>query len=254
MKSTLIKNLKVGVLAIFLCIPLTGCSSFDRMDAQRHISSLEEKATKAGFKNVKIVYEKDYDGTHWYNMNCDSLSKYTNEELIDMMSNLKDMMSDEGYSYPDYMINEIDDGQNKYGIYGDIVKKNGKQIYDRFLAKKDTETDESKDVPDEIEDVTNTYGPDAPMYEVTDDSILSKCWVCAEDTVKTQLKAPSTAEFPFSYGSDGVQILQQGNYYYVKGWVDAENSFGAMIRNDFVVTMYQDGEFMTAEDCIMKER
>ena len=65
---------------------------------------------------------------------------------------------------------------------------------------------------------------------------------------------PIRTEFPFSYGSDGVQILQQGDYYYVKGWVDAENSFGAMIRNDFVVTMYQDGEFMTAEDCVMKER
>lgn len=253
MKRTLIKILKVGTLAIFLCIPLTGCSVLNKMDAQRYISSLEEKATKAGFKNVKIVYEKDYNSTHRYNMNCDSLSKYTNEELIDMMSNLEDMMSDEGYDWPDYTIDKIDDGQNKYRIYGDIVEKNGKQIYDGFLAKKE-ETDESKDVPDEIEDAINTYGPDAPMYEVTDDDILSKCWVCAEDTVKNQLKAPSTAEFPFSYGSDGVQILQQGDYYYVKGWVDAENSFGAMIRNDFVVTMYQDGEFMTAEDCVMKER
>lgn len=254
MKSTLIKNLKVGALAIFLCIPLTGCSLFGRMDAQRYISSLEDKATKAGFKNVKIEYEQDFDGTHWYNMNCDSLSKYTNEELVDMMSNLNNMMFDEGYSYSDYMIDKIDDGQNKYEIYGKTVKKNGKEIYDGFSTKEDTETDESKDVPDEIEDAINTYGPDAPMYEVTDDDILSKCWVCAEDTVKNQLKAPSTAEFPFSYGSDGVQILQQGDYYYVKGWVDAENSFGAMIRNDFVVTMYQDGEFMTAEDCVMKER
>ena len=113
MKRTLIKILKVGTLAIFLCIPLTGCSVLNKMDAQRYISSLEEKATKAGFKNVKIVYEKDYNSTHRYNMNCDSLSKYTNEELIDMMSNLEDMMSDEGYDWPDYTIDKIDDGQNK---------------------------------------------------------------------------------------------------------------------------------------------
>jgi len=56
-------------------------------------------------------------------------------------------------------------------------------------------------------------------------------YVCAKLKVEEELKAPSTAKFqPYP---DAV-ITNNGLYYFVKSYVDAQNSFGAMIRTDFI--------------------
>lgn len=66
----------------------------------------------------------------------------------------------------------------------------------------------------------------------TPDSI--ELYIQAQEFVRQGLKAPSTAEFPSSStrtGTDGKGIYQ------VIGYVDSENSFGAMIRSDWMVNM-----------------
>ncbi len=57
---------------------------------------------------------------------------------------------------------------------------------------------------------------------------------CATLIVESYLKAPSTAKF-CKLSDATVTHLGNGEYM-VTGWVDAENSYGAMIRSDFVVT------------------
>ena len=57
---------------------------------------------------------------------------------------------------------------------------------------------------------------------------------CATLIVKDYLKAPSTAKF-CKLSDATVTHLGNGEYM-VTGWVDAENSYGAMIRSDFIVT------------------
>lgn len=57
---------------------------------------------------------------------------------------------------------------------------------------------------------------------------------CAMLIVEDYLKAPSTAKF-CKLSDATVTHLGNGEYM-VTGWVDAENSYGAMIRSDFVVT------------------
>lgn len=63
----------------------------------------------------------------------------------------------------------------------------------------------------------------------------------AQEAVKKQLKAPSTAKFP--WGSDEYNIKEVAsnddgfNEYYISGYVDAENSFGAKIRTRFIVNL-----------------
>ncbi|UYW02079.1 hypothetical protein K5I29_04040 [Flavobacterium agricola] len=59
----------------------------------------------------------------------------------------------------------------------------------------------------------------------------------AEDAVKSKLKSPATAEFPgrnekYSH----VSYIGDGEYK-VNSWVDSQNSFGAMIRSNFSVTI-----------------
>lgn len=62
----------------------------------------------------------------------------------------------------------------------------------------------------------------------------SEAWGCAQDIVTNNLKCPSTAKF-CSFVDATVTHLGNGEYM-VTGWVDAENSFGAKIRENFVVT------------------
>lgn len=57
---------------------------------------------------------------------------------------------------------------------------------------------------------------------------------CATLIVESYLKAPSTAKF--CEQSDATVTHLGNGEYMVTGWVDAENSYGAMIRSDFVVT------------------
>lgn len=52
--------------------------------------------------------------------------------------------------------------------------------------------------------------------------------------VKERLKAPSTAKFPNSEDSNAVQITGTGDGpYTVAAFVDSQNSFGAMMRDQY---------------------
>lgn len=86
---------------------------------------------------------------------------------------------------------------------------------------------------------------------VTDDDELGTCWALAEDVVKSKLKSPSSAKFPFSYADEDVSITKSGNTYTVKAWVEAENSFGAKPRSNFTVTMTKNGSKFTEESCVI---
>jgi len=56
----------------------------------------------------------------------------------------------------------------------------------------------------------------------------------AEELVKQNLKSPSTADFPNWYGGDW-SVSRKDNVVTVVSYVDAQNSFGAMLRSKFAV-------------------
>jgi len=58
----------------------------------------------------------------------------------------------------------------------------------------------------------------------------------AQLEVRENLKTPSTAEFPWVKAEDVVEQIDD-NTFFVKGYVDSENSFGAMIRTYFTCTV-----------------
>ena len=65
----------------------------------------------------------------------------------------------------------------------------------------------------------------------------------AKNAITNLLKAPSTATFPSWFKIK--HYRGEGEYVHsVVGWVDAQNSFGAMIRNDWVVEL----EFTPPDD------
>ena len=68
----------------------------------------------------------------------------------------------------------------------------------------------------------------------------------ARRAIERQLKAPSTAKFPNAWDT-GVAINQKGDDFYIASYVDAQNSFGAMLRQKWVAVVHRsaDGKDMT---------
>lgn len=81
----------------------------------------------------------------------------------------------------------------------------------------------------------------------------NKAKTYAELIVKDSLKAPSTAKFCNSAREMTAKNLG-GAKWKVTGWVDAENSFGAMIRSDFEVVLELNKNGATRISCSIKKR
>ena len=69
---------------------------------------------------------------------------------------------------------------------------------------------------------------------------LQEAWIISKQFVKTILKAPASAEFP--YDNAGGSIEQ--NRYNINAYVDAQNSFGALLRSNYYCKMdYKGGNW-----------
>ena len=83
--------------------------------------------------------------------------------------------------------------------------------------------------------------------EIRNSADESEVWAEAQTIVKRKLKAPSTAEF---CSTSEARISQKGDTWTIKGYVDAENSFGAKLRNNFIVVItFSDGTHYTIDRC-----
>ena len=74
---------------------------------------------------------------------------------------------------------------------------------------------------------------DGPEHDET------MAWVMTQQFIKDQLKAPSTAKFPWT--ANAVTYLGDGRYR-VTAYVDSQDSFGAMIRMNFTATVKYRGD------------
>ena len=75
----------------------------------------------------------------------------------------------------------------------------------------------------------------------------SEMWSEAKMIVESKLKSPSTAEF---CSKSEASISQKGSTWTIRGYVDAENSFGTKLRNKFVVIItFTDDTHYTIEKC-----
>jgi hypothetical protein len=76
--------------------------------------------------------------------------------------------------------------------------------------------------------------PEGKMTEAERKCIdTSMAFVMSTQFVKDKLRAPATADFPYSH-SEGVKTKYLGDCTHeIYGYVDAQNSFGAKIRNKY---------------------
>ena len=82
--------------------------------------------------------------------------------------------------------------------------------------------------------------PPPPKWDT--DSGRIDAFVKSQTFMKRQLKAPSTASFPYITDSE-VKVSHQGNgKFLVKAYVDAQNSFGAQIRTHYLCELQDKGD------------
>lgn len=75
--------------------------------------------------------------------------------------------------------------------------------------------------------------------------------VQAQLLVETVLKSPSTAEFPGApYAAPDWRINKNNGRYTVTSWVDAQNSFGAMVRSNYTIVYDWNGDEETEPDVV----
>ena len=91
---------------------------------------------------------------------------------------------------------------------------------------------------------TDIYADGAVVGDVNDIlvSSLQYATLCnaAKSDVPNYLKSPSTADFPNVLGDDWI-VVRDSDYFYVKSYVDSQNSFGAMLRTNFICRYVWDG-------------
>lgn len=77
-------------------------------------------------------------------------------------------------------------------------------------------------------------------------------YVMSQEFIKKQLKAPATADFPL--GSDGHVKYMGDSVFYIESYVDAQNSFGANLRNNYSGTIkFKGNDNWINIDLLLKE-
>lgn len=175
-----------------------------------------------GFKGATLIVDaKDSFGDLSNKEKCDDM-KGTNSAVSSVIyhnyiyGNENEIFND--FDKDDKVIVNL--GDDKYEFQHDILTLNGKEICEFKAPKPDTSTytaidNEMKNLP-----LTND--------EETEIRVLT------QKLVKDNLKSPSSAKF---CGYNELHITKGENgTFLATGWVDATNSFGATLRNDFQVT------------------
>lgn len=99
-----------------------------------------------------------------------------------------------------------------------------------------------------IGNIYNSYRNNGTQYSssTTNDDI--KAYRLSKEAVIKRLKAPGTAEFPGIIESkDHYKEVSYGRFE-INSWVDSQNSFGAMIRQNYSCTMVKSGGSWSTED------
>lgn len=126
------------------------------------------------------------------------------------------------------------------------IEEKADEVWKEAEAKFNITENDILDIMGDMDLLSEYYGKSGDKTEPITSTDVSKeekivCWTLATDAVENKLKSPRSAKFAFSAISDGVTITKSDNTYTVISYVDAENSYGASIRTNFIVTLEKDG-------------
>ncbi len=226
----------IGTIAIILPI-LISMYLQQKSYEDEYISRAKALALTYNLKdaNIHIKYKGKSYGHRQYSLvvNSPEFQNLVDHKKYDFIKALDDI-----WVYgTDYLIySSVVSNKDKYeiGSNENILEKNGSKYY--FTMSQNNETYSTSGHVLSEEPNNEYVSPREPSSE--DKGFV---WAAAIDTVEERLKAPSTADFPFSYNGQDIKEIGY-NRFVVNSYVDAENSFGAKIRTYFSVTIRKTSE------------
>jgi len=82
---------------------------------------------------------------------------------------------------------------------------------------------------------SQAYSSGSSYVALDNEDNRTAAWICAKKAIEDNLKNPSSAKFA-SYSASTVTFLGD-NEFQVISYVDATNSYGAVVRTNFMVTI-----------------
>ncbi len=79
-------------------------------------------------------------------------------------------------------------------------------------------------------------------------------FIAGQRLVKDRLKAPSTAKFSDYYRGDSGASRVKGTTFRTWGYVDAQNSFGAMLRSQYLAFLNHDGGYWNLDYLLLDDQ
>ncbi|NFO71964.1 hypothetical protein FDC51_17765 [Clostridium botulinum] len=256
------KILSVLMIAILGCVLLIGCDSSENLSEMgKQVRKLESKV-KETYNDAEGMLESDSDESDKYSFNVHinlkrgnktdkNLSDEYNKICKKIFNNIQAdavgiekiyelnfiaIVDDKSIEDSSVTVYKRVDEDGKFHLItlsdaGDFKVKTKKENAKQDVEKKVKE--EENKAKEEAEKETN----EKAIKEENKATLITT----AQEVVKKNLKTPSTAKFPWSFGEYKIQESKSENedmiIYTVTGYVDAENSFSAKIRNNFIVKM-----------------
>lgn len=129
------------------------------------------------------------------------------------------------------------------GIVGTII---GVFIYNKYVEKRENDS-KMKEIIEIRKEYRNQQKIETYSY-LSDNQIA----IAAQKYVEQYLKSPSTAKFPSLFKSE-IKKTRPGSYI-VTSYVDSQNGFGAITRNNYIVELNQtiDGKIILKDITFLK--
>lgn len=230
------------ILAFVMCLSLCACSGETPKGTPKEL--MEAVCVSHGLENIEIThtYLDKYGDYKWFEteIRCDGFSKIPTEETEALFKSIAyscdSFMTDKNEFYYIGNISIHSDGHTY--TYGS-EKNGGIEIYTIYCdgevyAQREFDKAAQEKMLQQVQENIDVAasGLDSNSNEDGYGHDRYDAIVIAEKIVKSELKAPSTAEF---CSNSEYTVSCVGNTWTVKGYVDAQNSLGATLRNNFTV-------------------
>lgn len=220
----------LAVVAVLIIVIPFVADFISSMPVREVQSSILSVCNSQGLSNVEVnlQFKNKYEDVAFYNVRitCIAFSSLSSEEMLDCFDSICCCEDYEaGVMFLDSYILINSDGHTYTYSASSYLDGTPDTIYCDGEAIYVGETPEKREFS-----YSGNFDYDRDSSARHTDS---EAFTIAQKIVKENLKSPGTAKFCSILQAS---VSNSGNSYTVTGWVDSENSFGATLRTNFIVT------------------
>lgn len=222
-----------------------------RAQKENAVNTIIEIAKSYALEDVSVeLRDIEFDGYEWYyaDITCSNWGQLKPRQMLNTYQKMDDSVDSADLRVGKkkwVSLGDIHSGGDTYVVYAssNTVKKNSDTIYDDY-EHSETHLSVSNRGSSSTSGKTSTSNNKDSYGHTKGDA-----FAIAEKAVKGKLKSPSTAKF---CSVTEATIGCSGNTWVVRGWVDAQNGFGATVRTQFAVTFtFASKDMYSLDSCIV---